>query len=90
MALGSGSYIQNLFMFQSPAMLEEKITNSFSDERCPEGPWSCCERNYAITGIDGEDEGGFTVEETGGISQFSWDDPQRFEASFPSQPVPFI
>lgn len=46
---------------------------TLSDERCPEGPWPCCEPNYATTGIDGEDaqmvasEGGFTVGETGGI-----------------------
>lgn len=57
------------------------------DERCPEGPWSCCEPNY---GIDGEDTQ-MVVEETGGITDkaagtdraftaqelyhpFSWDD----------------
>lgn len=60
------------------------------DERCPEGPWSCCELNYATTGIDGEDTQ-MVVEETGGIRDkavgtdrtftaqelyhpFSWDD----------------
>lgn len=43
---------------------------SFSDERCPEGPWSCCEPNYASTGIDREDtqmvasDASLTVEET--------------------------
>lgn len=45
-----------------------------SDERCPEGPWSCCEPKYATTGIDGKDmqmvasEDGFTVEETDGTT----------------------
>lgn len=44
-----------------------------SDERCPEGPWSCCEPNYATTRIDGEDAqvvasvADFTVGETGQI-----------------------
>lgn len=83
-----------------------------SDERCPEGPWSCCEPNYATNNIDGENaqivasEGGFTVEETGGIMaaagsdrvftaqelyhQSSWDGLQGSETSFQSQPAPVI
>lgn len=45
---------------------------TLSDERCPEGPWPCCDPSYATTGINGEDtqmvasKGDSTFEETGG------------------------
>lgn len=51
-------------------MFKGEDNKILSDERCPEGPWSCCEPNYATTGIAGEDtqmvasDAGFTFEET--------------------------
>lgn len=69
-ALGSGSYRSSCPVVGN---VQKDDNRTPSDERCPEGPWSCCEPNYATTSIDGENaqivasEDGFTVEETGGI-----------------------
>lgn len=85
-------------------MFKGKDNKILSDERCPEGPWSCCEPNYATTGIDGEDtqmvasEAAFTVEETGGITDKAAGTDRAFTAQEMYHPfswddpasVPFI
>lgn len=79
---------------------EKKLTKfSLSDERCPEGPWSCCEPKYATTGIDGQDtEAAFTVEDTAAAAgtnpaftaqelyhPLSWDDHAAVHGPFISE-----